>query len=687
MKNEKKILTLFIVLLFLFNLNSLFGQYVSDTINETGISTEASDTTEALLYIEKDGICAMEAENAIVSVNGDSTIDREHAMIWYLEKTKPNYAGSGYMTTQNGIAANGAWEDGTELAWDVQIANAGTYYIAIRRIAESGGDDSGHFGVDGVKKNTNDQNFTKQALEFEWVHGVSSLGNLSVGKHTIQIRRRESGLRIDRVVIARSVADLPKKGSLGKGPVESLPGILEPPTITFSVAPHAVSSNVISMVASDTTGRVLKFYFECLTDENHDSGWQESAAYSDSGLLEGERFVYRVKGIDINNYDTEWTDTLSAVTPGTPPTVFFSVAPHAVSDNAISMTASDTTGRVQEFYFECLTDKNHHSGWQISATYVDSALLSGTKYVYRVKGVDINNYVTEWTDTLSTLTTGNPPPSYAVVDGKCVMEAENAIAISNSDSIGFKSPFDGPLEWTKDSLKQGYVGTGYMMTPNGVSLNANWETATELSLAVNIKEWGNYYIAIRGSNNNEPASETAKVGVDGDEVAYSAFWGLTDEFSWVRGPSLGSLKPGRHTIHIRRRQDGLMIDRIMIAQSLDDFPEDGSTEAGPAESEITAINEKEIRINSMPKEYTLNQNYPNPFNPSTTIRFSLPKRSKVRLEVYNVIGERVAELVNGELSGGIHEVTFNAANLSSGMYVYKIYTDGFILVKKMLLLK
>ncbi len=73
---------------------------------------------------------------------------------------------------------------------------------------------------------------------------------------------------------------------------------------------------------------------------------------------------------------------------------------------------------------------------------------------------------------------------------------------------------------------------------------------------------------------------------------------------------------------------------------------------------------------NVPVKYSLEQNYPNPFNPSTMIRFSLPQANKVSLVVYNLLGQKVATLVDKELTAGTHEVDFNAANLSSGVYFY-----------------
>jgi hypothetical protein len=96
------------------------------------------------------------------------------------------------------------------------------------------------------------------------------------------------------------------------------------------------------------------------------------------------------------------------------------------------------------------------------------------------------------------------------------------------------------------------------------------------------------------------------------------------------------------------------------------------------------VNEKQP---SVVNSYRLEQNYPNPFNPSTRITYSVPKSEKVRLAVYNLLGSEVAMLVNETKGAGTYTVNFNAQNLSSGVYFYKLETGNTLLVKKMMLLK
>ncbi len=90
---------------------------------------------------------------------------------------------------------------------------------------------------------------------------------------------------------------------------------------------------------------------------------------------------------------------------------------------------------------------------------------------------------------------------------------------------------------------------------------------------------------------------------------------------------------------------------------------------------------------SVIKDYNLMQNYPNPFNPTTTINFAIPKQSVVKLVVYNIIGEKVAELINEEISAGYHSVNFDASNLVSGVYFYRLVANDFIETKKLVLLR
>ena len=88
-----------------------------------------------------------------------------------------------------------------------------------------------------------------------------------------------------------------------------------------------------------------------------------------------------------------------------------------------------------------------------------------------------------------------------------------------------------------------------------------------------------------------------------------------------------------------------------------------------------------------PKEFSLSQNFPNPFNPSTSIQYQVSNISQVTLKVYDVLGNEVATIVNEEKPVGSYEVGFNALDLSSGIYFYKLQAGSFVQTKKMILLR
>lgn len=101
----------------------------------------------------------------------------------------------------------------------------------------------------------------------------------------------------------------------------------------------------------------------------------------------------------------------------------------------------------------------------------------------------------------------------------------------------------------------------------------------------------------------------------------------------------------------------------------------------------TQIDDVDIYAGQIPEAITLHQNYPNPFNPETTVRFELPAHGQVRLEVFDILGRRVAVLVDSELSPGNHQIRFDASGLSSGIYLYRLNAGGSILTRKMTLIK
>jgi hypothetical protein len=109
-------------------------------------------------------------------------------------------------------------------------------------------------------------------------------------------------------------------------------------------------------------------------------------------------------------------------------------------------------------------------------------------------------------------------------------------------------------------------------------------------------------------------------------------------------------------------------------------------ETGEVMGEVETSNENDGR-QTLPQTIVLDQNYPNPFNPTTVISYQLPQNSDVRLEVFDMLGRKVATLVNGPISAGSHEIQFNANGLASGIYIYRLQMGNEVVMRRMSLVK
>ncbi len=100
---------------------------------------------------------------------------------------------------------------------------------------------------------------------------------------------------------------------------------------------------------------------------------------------------------------------------------------------------------------------------------------------------------------------------------------------------------------------------------------------------------------------------------------------------------------------------------------------------------VTSVNE--ISENEIPTDYVLSQNYPNPFNPTTKIEYSIPVAGNVSLKIYNTLGQEVATLFNGFQNAGKYVADFDGSKLASGVYLYKLQSNGVSISKKLVLMK
>ncbi|MBI1934017.1 MAG: T9SS type A sorting domain-containing protein [Ignavibacteriales bacterium] len=93
------------------------------------------------------------------------------------------------------------------------------------------------------------------------------------------------------------------------------------------------------------------------------------------------------------------------------------------------------------------------------------------------------------------------------------------------------------------------------------------------------------------------------------------------------------------------------------------------------------------KVEGLPAKFSLEQNYPNPFNPTTEINFSIPKSGNVTLKIFDAVGQEVATLINEFKPAANYKINFNASNLTTGVYFYRLEANNLLQTKKMLLIK
>jgi len=179
-----------------------------------------------------------------------------------------------------------------------------------------------------------------------------------------------------------------------------------------------------------------------------------------------------------------------------------------------------------------------------------------------------------------------------------------------------------------------------------------------------------------------------------DGVATLSNWPLNIDLSYTNddlrgtdGLPLGDLNwfPDAKADYLANRDTYIAaLQDSMTAATFVYIPGDSASALITSENLPTSI---ESDISSIPDQIELRQNYPNPFNPTTNISFKLPSASDVKLTVYNVLGQQVAELVNQHMTAGVHTVNFDASNLASGVYLYRIEAGSFTQSKRMMLIK
>ena len=283
-------------------------------------------------------------------------------------------------------------------------------------------------------------------------------------------------------------------------------------------------------------------------------------------------------------------------------------------------------------------------------------------------------------------TTSNDPPINHMISGNFDTDAEDEIAV-NSDTYDYLKVFNVeatslPAIYTGDIFSSASVVINHM-------IKGNFDDDAVDEIAVN----NGYRDAIKVFNANDPAGgcifqdyifSTAQdinhmvaVNADGEGTDEIAINSGSYDYVKVFNPSNGS-------------SDGLFEGELFSGDIVINHLVSGNFNNGI--SLLKGMQNEDIQIVKLPQEFDLKQNYPNPFNPTTTIMYELPESRHVKLEVYNMMGQKVRTLVNQEKEAGYWQVVWDcrddqARQLPSGVYVYHIQAGEFNMSRKLLFLK
>ncbi len=320
-----------------------------------------------------------------------------------------------------------------------------------------------------------------------------------------------------------------------------------------------------------------------------------------------------------------------------------------------------------------------------------SGLAPDSTYNIYIRALDFGDNISTSSDTISINTKPIPQTVFQQDD-----DAQGIVSVEG-ESYEEKITLNAKdMQWKVYRSLAGASGRKSMQSfsPGNFDIKENYAAISpRLDYFVDFAHSGIHYVWVRGHARGDTLSDSFHAGLNGEAVAEAANITVngTDEWKWSDTTITKQLakidipEPGIHVLNIWVKETGFCFDKIVLTRDSLYVPQD----LGPDESTsiTTAIDDFADKNKQIPNEFSLMQNYPNPFNPSTIISYSLPKTEKVKLNVFNISGELVQSIVNAQQNSGYYSYKFNAENLASGIYFYRLNAGSFFAVKKMLLVR
>lgn len=324
----------------------------------------------------------------------------------------------------------------------------------------------------------------------------------------------------------------------------------------------------------------------------------------------------------------------------------FNTANSPITSNTIYYVTAEKTGAIWIGTWSDGVVKYDGGNWTVYHLTEHGMMNDAANFI----GIDENGKKWIGTDLSGLISFDN---TKWIVEGKGALTKSinlsvNSFAIDNNKILwiaGYNSP-NYILARVKDTLWTFYDSTSTLIPPcaayNGIAVdkyNNKWITTRTGLLKYNNESWKLY------SKNNSPlpVENFGSAYIDRNNNLVTTLWNYD--------------YPNHYSY-------GLWF-----------FNENGVT--------ITDVKRQDI----LPANYSLEQNFPNPFNPATTIRYSIPAENKVSINVYNILGQKIKELVNETKQAGIFKAEFDGTGLPSGIYIYQLRSGSFIETKKLILLK
>lgn len=423
-------------------------------------------------------------------------------------------------------------------------------------------------------------------------------------------------------------------------------------------------------------------------------------------LIPGNTYKWRVRSTDGTNY-SDWSDVAKFVVSATlAPTPVTPIASYPV-DNAKVYTAETTLywyigtlglGLTYDVELKQGTNVTEYKDLEWTFVKVEN-LQPATVYQWRVRS-KVGTNTSSWSAWETFSTVSNSPVAVVPVvswpKGGATVYTNSQLLSWYVNSVGLGLKYDlrysNNADMSDSIVIKNLTTTGYTLNGLIAGTPYYWQVRSYDGVV-----YSNYSVVADfvTAANNQPVMPIAGSPIEGVQLTTN-----TPVLSWFI-PTNGNIE----SYEVQYSNNAGMNDATIITSNstnavLNNLSNntyywrvrsktaDGNYSSYSSIAKFIANDITDVENeNSLPNEFTMSQNYPNPFNPTTTIEFSIPTNGIYTLEVFNILGQKVATLLNGNLEQGNHKAIFNATNLSTGIYLYRLSGNSVTITKKMMILK